>query len=374
MKTGSAMEGANGPVTNIITQDDGKILIIGKFTKIRGQKYYKFARLNPNGDLDLSFSKQPIKGASAYSDPYHSIAMQRDGKILIGGVFPNYLARLNPDGSQDKSFKPFEKRTNLGIVRTIAVQKNGGIVVGYSLSDNVSWITPEGEIVAKKDFKKIEDVTDKLVNLFEKSPVDVKVLVTQDDGKVIVGADISEMITASLKQPSSNIFRLNPDGSLDTSLDLRIKAELIHDLALLSDGSIMLAGRIKKIGETKQASGLCMVKFDKNGNIDRSFSLEVKGDVFKLLLQPDGKIVIGGMFKKIGDKLWMNIARLNPDGSLDPTFFSAEWKYLSLVGVTALALQPDGKILAGGVFKIINGEKRERIARLNSDGTVDQSF
>src|SRR6266481_2782414 len=94
--------------------------------------------------------------------------------------------------------------------------------------------------------------------------------------------------------------------------------------------------------------------------------------VYVVTLQPNGKILIGGSFYFIGDTARGNVARLNPDGSLDPTFdpgTAADIDYVS-----AIAVQNDGKIIIGGGFSSSSGIAPPNLARLNPDGTVDPSF
>src|SRR5262245_43092698 len=113
------------------------------------------------------------------------------------------------------------------------------------------------------------------------------------------------------------------------------------------------------------------------GDVDLSFNpgLGASGSaatVFAIAVQVDGKIVVGGAFSQVGGQARGNIARFNADGSLDQTFL------VSRVGangdVLAVAVQPDGKIVICGDFTTVNGTSRNRLARLNSDGTLDFSF
>ena len=101
--------------------------------------------------------------------------------------------------------------------------------------------------------------------------------------------------------------------------------------------------------------------------------------VNSILIQPDGRMVVGGDFATVNDVLRPHVARLNSDGSLDPTFAPAmgpdsevgEWTGL---GCNAMALQPDGKIVIAGQFWSVNGVRRGVVARLNPDGSLDTSF
>ncbi|MGC3957257.1 MAG: delta-60 repeat domain-containing protein [Verrucomicrobiota bacterium] len=94
--------------------------------------------------------------------------------------------------------------------------------------------------------------------------------------------------------------------------------------------------------------------------------------VYTTALQPDGKILIGGDFVQVNGATAFKVARLNSDGTPDSTFDAG----VGLQGGMALKilLQPDGKILVGGRFVQVNGVPRNRIARLNSDGSLDPSF
>ena len=93
-------------------------------------------------------------------------------------------------------------------------------------------------------------------------------------------------------------------------------------------------------------------------------------------MQADGKILAGGFFTTLapngGAAVTRNhIARLETDGRLDQTL---NLSTASAVCVYATAVQPDGKILIGGVFSTVLGVTRNNIARLNTDGTLDTAF
>jgi len=109
-----------------------------------------------------------------------------------------------------------------------------------------------------------------------------------------------------------------------------------------------------------------------------SFDPNPNQAVFSIVVQPDGKILIGGVFTTLspngGPPVTRNyIARLNTDGTLD-TAFNANFDPNANTWVNAIAVQVDGKILAGGQFSTIGGQTRNNIARLNPDGTLDTAF
>ncbi|MEP6950792.1 MAG: delta-60 repeat domain-containing protein [Ginsengibacter sp.] len=102
-------------------------------------------------------------------------------------------------------------------------------------------------------------------------------------------------------------------------------------------------------------------------------SSRFNGPVNTIIVQPDGKIIIGGNFTTYNKLASRCIARLNADGSLDKSFITGTgFNY----EVNVLALQPDGKVIAGGKFSNYNGAGNScnRIVRLNSDGRIDKSF
>ena len=88
---------------------------------------------------------------------------------------------------------------------------------------------------------------------------------------------------------------------------------------------------------------------------------------------PIGKAILGGSFISFDSDPYNRIVRLMPNGFQDPTFLVAPNSGANDF-ITSLALQDDGKIIIGGNFTWFNGENRSHIARLNDDGTVDDSF
>ncbi|MCP3887443.1 MAG: delta-60 repeat domain-containing protein [Desulfobulbaceae bacterium] len=130
--------GANGGIWTMVQQDDGKIVIGGDFTTINGTTRIRVARLTANGSLDTSFD--PGDGAN---NDVEVLTRQQDGKILVGGRFTSvggnarrYIARLNADGSFDYSFgSRFANRGPDSHVYTIAQQADGKILIGGEFTE-----------------------------------------------------------------------------------------------------------------------------------------------------------------------------------------------------------------------------------------------
>ena len=124
--------GADGTVNTTALQPDGKILIGGQFTTYNGTTVNRIARLNTDGILDTTFTT----GTGA-DNSVNTITIQPDGKILVGGWFTTYngttvngIARLNTDGTLDTTFTAGTGIDNYTSVYTVAIQSDGKILIG----------------------------------------------------------------------------------------------------------------------------------------------------------------------------------------------------------------------------------------------------
>jgi uncharacterized delta-60 repeat protein len=143
----------------------------------------------------------------------------------------------------------------------------------------------------------------------------------------------------------------------------------VRAVAVQSDGSMLLGGDIAGVN----CARLCRVSAD--GRVDNAFEILSStslpdGVVNAILALPDGKVLIGGAFTSVGEQTRNRVARLNADGSLDVGFYDPGANR----SVNAMALQPDGKILIGGAFTTVIGQPYGLVARLNANGTLDTSF
>jgi uncharacterized delta-60 repeat protein len=144
----------------------------------------------------------------------------------------------------------------------------------------------------------------------------------------------------------------------------------VYTTSIQSDGKIIIGGFFTFY------SGIAsnrIARLNTDGSYDPTFSI---GDGFNNLpytssIQPDGKIILGGYFTSYSGISSNRIARLNTDGTYDSTF-TIGTGFDSNVFTTSI--QSDGKIIVGGVFTSYSGISSNRIARLNSDGTYDSTF
>jgi uncharacterized delta-60 repeat protein len=195
----------------------------------------------------------------------------------------------------------------------------------------------------------------------------VNTLTLQSDGKILVGGYFG-----SYQGVGANIIiRLNSDGSRDTSFNIGTGFDnWVYSLSLQSDGKILVGGGFTSyqgVGANR------IIRLNSNGSRDTSFNIGTGFDnwVYRLALQSDGKILVGGDFTSYQGVEANIIIRLNSDGSRDTSFNIGtgfnNWVY-------SLSLQSDGKILVGGGFTSYQGVGANYIIRLNSDGSRDTSF
>lgn len=344
----------NAPVRAIAVQPDGRIVIGGDFTSVNGVPRNGVARLKTDGDLDLSFN--PGLGAGG-GGSVNTLGLQVDGKVLIGGGFVTFdgtnrgrIAQLNSNGGLDLSFDPGSGAN--GEVTALAVQTNGQIVIA---GDFTSVNTSNRSRVARLNANGSLDTS------FATSSIGgVRCLALQPDGRVLIGGFFSSIGGT----PRSQIARLRGDGSLDISFyPASAPNSPVWSVALQNDGKILITGLFWDFGSTYYG----IARLHGDGSLDVGFNHPyVNNNVFSMVVQPDAKIILGGWFSTVDGTARTGVARLNPDGTLDSTFAPG----LDRPSVYSLALQPDGKALLGGDFTRVNGLARVRIARLNPDVTA----
>ncbi|PHR13198.1 MAG: hypothetical protein COA40_06790 [Aequorivita sp.] len=192
----------------------------------------------------------------------------------------------------------------------------------------------------------------------------IKVLPNQ---KIMAGGEFSLYNNT----PVSNLVRLNNDGTLDNTFATGTGFNNdIYALAVQPDGKIIVAGQFTDYnGQPVQS----VVRLLADGTLDTDFNTANAADdsIYGVLLQPDGKIILYGYFEEYNSQPYKGIVRLNTDGTIDASFNTGTGTDNEvLVGV----LQDDGKVVIGGYFTHYDGTERNRIARLNTDGSLDASF
>ena len=320
----------NNMVDTAVPLPNGGLMVGGNFSGICGQTRNGLALLTQGGSLDASFTNQPVYTPFADGDQIQCVAIQTNGQIIIGGEFSRFgatnwcrtIARFNPDGTFDTQFD--HGYTNL-------------------LAQNVNCLQ------------------------------------LQPDGKIIVG-----VYAANYALTNNYIYRLNADGTLDTNfaaaLNFSYHNNRGYSCALQPDGKVVILGDFTLVNNQSITN---FARLNADGSLDSDFqppAITMNGwanspslELGPLLLQPDGKILVGGCFGQVGGQAHIKIARFNADGSLD-TSFNAQADFNCDTGVQSMALQTDGRIIVAHDSATFDGQPSKMATRLNADGTLDPTF
>ena len=360
--------GARGEIYSIVLQQVGqeiKILIAGDVFEYNGVRRNYMARLNADGTLDATFHYQNGANSSIYA-----IALQGDGKIMIGGRFTNYngvsitrLARLNTDGTVDNSFI-----TGVGandFIRTITVQSTqqgekilvGGIFTNYSNSNRKGLVRLNNDGSLDGTF----DPSGTGINKY------IFNIVMQTDGKILIGGEFSQYSGSTC----NNMARLNANGTLDEAFNPgQGPSGSVYAIVQESNGKILIGGFFFNYNNRKVGY---ITRLHENSNHDITFN-PVNGannGIYAKAFQ-NRQLLIAGSFTAFNNISVGRIARLNEDGTLDPTFNTGG---MGANGdIRDISLLSNGKILITGYFTEYNGKSVKYLARLNADGTLDESF
>src|SRR5437762_8939051 len=313
----------------------------------------------PHGQLGTTFVPAP-----GTNDAVNVVIPQPDGKVVAAGrftfantVFRNRIARFKFNGSLDTSFDPGTGAD--GEITAAVLQPDGRIVVAGRFTSFNGFTHNR---VCRLNANGSVDQTFGLGNGINNAAL---ALALQSDGRIIVGGQFTQ-VDLTLR---NNLARLNTNGSVDLSFDPGIgPSGDVNAIVIQPDGRIIIGGTF--IGYNGFARG-GIARVLGNGALDPSFDSGVGtgGDVFALELQHNGQIVLGGRFVQYSGINRTFIARIFGDGSLDFGFNPApnDW-------VQSFAVEPDDRTLVGGIFTDISGFGRNSIARLNTNGLVDPTF
>jgi uncharacterized delta-60 repeat protein len=209
----------------------------------------------------------------------------------------------------------------------------------------------------------------------------VLALAIQTDGRILLAGQFTNVNGAN----RNGVARIQPDGSLDLSFDPgsgigNSGSNEVYSITLLSSGKVLLSGAFTNFNGLPRNY---IARLNADGTVDPSFDSGPGADqvVTAVAVQPDGKVLIGGEFAFVDGQLRRHIARLNEDGTLDASFSPSPgitllnpYPLFPVQTITSVQLQQDGRVLVGGSFNYANGVLRPGLARFNSDGSLDQDF
>ncbi|TDE45046.1 T9SS type A sorting domain-containing protein [Flavobacterium rhamnosiphilum] len=378
-------------INELIYQSDGKIIVVGDFTKVNNISCNNIVRLNSNGTIDTSFTIGIIFPKD-YGDYLTAIALQSDGKYLVAGNFSIYnsitktytyrLIRINNDGTLDNTFSIYStgglSNTIDGFdwdISKIIVQPDNKIIVsqgnfranGYIVSRNFTRLNSNG--TRDISFKSTENNNDIGINVF----------CMQNDGKIIFPA-------------YDKMKRLNSDGTKDnTFIDVNTNYTNYPSKVYMQNDKIIINSHYKSpSGLTRNG----ITRLNSDGSLDLTFNPQSGTNLLstfpdryyynesntKVLL--DGKLLLFGCFTAYNDSPFNHICRLNQDGQFDSSFhldpaisftFNTNYQadYESII-----KQQNDGKILftnSPSITVLVNGVNKN-LVRINENGSLDATF
>jgi uncharacterized delta-60 repeat protein len=347
--------GLNGVAYALARLPDGRILVGGEFAKYNGVTRRGLCRVWPDGAIDPSFDT-----GEGFNDEVRALAIQPDGRVVVAGYFTrfngvvrNRIARLMPDGSLDVSFDPGAGLSEGGL--EVLLQPDGKILVG-GVFQQVAGANKRGIARLNSDGSLDDTFIGSGVN------GDVQALTFDYDGRLLVGGNFTSINGVN----RTDIARLLLDGTVDLSFQAPASNSTIHDVIVQPDSMILICGGFSQMGASTRQ---CMARLGINGALDTGFNISNpnEGIIYRMELQPDGRIIAGGIFNSVGGTSQRAFVRLLPNGAVDGSY---------QVGVAAnnvifaLLLQEDGSVYIGGSFFEYNGIGRNRLARINGDFTT----
>lgn len=380
---GTGLDQAN----DLAVQSDGRIVAVG-FSANSTDRDFAIARYSATGALDTSFNSTGLATfnfGTTSIDQATSVAVQGDGRIVIAGFSTSGLTtrmavlRLNADGTLDTSFNGTGHvltqigNSLLNQANDLAIQNDGRIVAAGSSG---SVINQSFALVRYNTDGSLDTSlggTGQVTTTFSLLGLGVNqanAITLQNDGKIVTAG-----VAVNGTDNNFALVRYNTDGSLDTAFDgdgrvqtnfgTQLLPDTANGLAIQSDGNIVAVGT--SISGTNNA--MAIARYNTKGALDTTFNgtgtiLTAVGGALASMandvaIQDDGKIVVDGSVLLSGSENAFALARYNTDGTLDPVFGTGGTVITTFGNLsdsaTAVALQPDGKILAAGSSTLQTG-------------------
>lgn len=444
--------GLNGTVNAIVTQADGKLILGGSFTTVNGFSLARLARLAPDGTIDPSFAI-----GSGFNNTINALALDASGRVLVGGAFTsvngvsgiNRLVRvLTADGIAGMLDPSFDAGTGAdNTVSALAVQSDGKILLGGSFATVNGVSAPRlARVLASGALDQgAGSFTTNLGGAINSGAV--QAILVQSDGAILLGGSFG-----ANGNIHANFTRVGANGTPD-SFAPPAPSGALTALAFAADGKVLLGGGFNNVGGGSTPRYV-VARLNADLSTDPSCFVVTRTTnnlVTAVWPLPSGKVLVAGAFQFIrGLPVPLNLSRFNADGTLDPTFnFSGAVRAIqvtnpgrgytsaptvvfsggggsgaaataTVVGgmvttisitntgsgytsaptisfsgggatvpaaalvnigntgannlINALAVLPDGRIAVAGSFTTFNGTPRNRVALLSADGAVDATL
>lgn len=353
-------------VDRLVPQADGRILLIANNSTITAGGVIRrgIARLNADGSFDPTFDTgfgTQLNNGGPASGLIWSVALQVDGRILVGGYFSafdgaarNGLVRLNANGTVDPSFIPATSSpATMIVLHVVALPGGKAIVFERGATNRLLRLNADGSF-------------DSMLGSFQPNG-GLFGSTVQSDGRVLLGGEF----TGFGGTPRRNLLRLNADGTLDQSFDASASApQAPTGFAVQTDGKIFV--NALDVTSDLPANGL-LIRLNPDGSLDPSFMPGPPRTPTALVAAryPDGRIALGGTFTTINGATRTGVARLLANGTVDPAFVPAG---VSPTVVSVIAALPDGRVVVAGALSSIAGTPRSGLTRFSTTGALDALF
>lgn len=350
-------------IRSISVQPDNKIILVGRITRYNGYEIGNIIRLNENGWIDKKFFLSRFNKTDL-----HTTLIDESGNIYVGGEFTQYhdlvrggIIKLMPNGTPDKN----ALATNIFgdvVVKTLLKTEDGNIIVGGRFSKLSFHFRKSIGVIDGKDGKII-------AGLFSPSwgfDGPVQKIIPLGDKKYLVAGDFTTFNSRLVY----NMMVINESGERDTSFLFpfyKYTLESLNDIQLQKDGKILIAGQIADNDNKRFA----LVRFNNDGSPDESFFTGGgfgRESVNSIQIQPDGKILVGGTFEKYDGVPVNGVIRLNTNGTLDNSF-----KPMLKTEASKILLDKQGYVYVLGISRL-NNEIVSNIIRYTPTGVYDKTF
>jgi uncharacterized delta-60 repeat protein len=363
----------NNSVYAVKIQPDQKILVAGPFNSVSGSVQTNLVRMLSNGNRDTSYNVGGGLNSTAVN-AINGLSLDSTGNVYIGNNFTTYsgstvnrFVKTSPSGTIDLTFNTgsigFNNQSTRGF--------NGGVwttlVSGSKLYLGGTFTTYNAPVynrIIKLDNTGSIDTTFNMGAGFNNT---VYCMTTQSDAKLIVGGDFSSYSGSNV----TRITRLNVSGTYDTTFNVGAGPNgAVYDFKIQSDGKIVAVGPFTTYSGSS-SSGI--VRINTNGTRDTTFNVGTgfTGTPNAVTMQSDGKFIIVGSMTNYSGSGITRIVRINTDGTRDLTYNSGTGLSNSAYSI---AIQSDDEIIVGGDFITYSGSSVNRLVKINTDGTRDLSF
>ncbi|WNJ16661.1 T9SS type A sorting domain-containing protein [Pontibacter sp. G13] len=211
-----------------------------------------------------------------------------------------------------------------------------------------------------------------LGNLFPKDKVcSVYSPMELDDGRILIGGTGCKFDSIPVPYNRLRLMRLHRDGTLDSSFVHDVN-HAVMSLMRYDDTRILVYGRYITLYDSIPVNQL--FRIDTAGVLDTTFHSIFTSNGHPTYVQPDGKIMIGGGFRISGHPDPLSLVRLMPDGSLDPSFHNFAGADSSWGASGVVYPLDDGGYLVGGFFDSWQGYPRGNIVKIDSSGVIDPNY